>query len=176
MAELVHQPLCALSLLHDSLLVVLSQRSRELVVIHGRPVLPLSPQGGDTGRVDNLEDSLLPVQPVDASRVHVGLEQQLLDELPKVDVGGGSTGGRNGSAGGRRGGGLARAGSALWGAIGLIICEEEEKTRYSNIAQARDKVKNLAHPKWNFRPLPFEQNWIFFFLLPKPTSSCFCRF
>ena len=107
MAELVHQPLRALSLLHDSLLVVLSQRSREFVVIHGRPVLPLSPQGGDTGRVDNLEDSLLPVQPVDASRVHVGLEQELLDELPKVDVGGGSASRRNGSAGGRRGGSLA---------------------------------------------------------------------
>ena len=67
-------------------------------------------------------------------------------------------------------------GSALWGALGLIICEEEEKTRYSNIAQARDKVKNLAHPKWNFRPLPFEQNWIFFFYfqnLRHPVSVAF---
>ena len=39
MAELVDQSLAPLRLLHDSLLVVLSQGPRQLVVVHGRTVL-----------------------------------------------------------------------------------------------------------------------------------------
>ena len=38
-AELVHQPLAPLRLLHDPLLVVLTQRAGQLVVVHGRTVL-----------------------------------------------------------------------------------------------------------------------------------------
>ena len=49
--------------------------------------LSLSPQSGDLDRVDNLEDPLLPIDPVDVVAVEGGLEQELLDKLPEVDVG-----------------------------------------------------------------------------------------
>jgi len=45
-AELVHQPLAPLRLLHDPLLVVLTQRAGQLVVVHGRTVLSLAPECG----------------------------------------------------------------------------------------------------------------------------------
>lgn len=64
MTELVDQSLTPLRLLHDSLLVVLSQGPRQLVVVHGRTVLSLSPQCSDLDRVNNLEDSLGSVDPV----------------------------------------------------------------------------------------------------------------
>jgi len=85
-AELINQPLTSLGLLHDPLLVVLPQRTRQLVVVHRWSVLSLSPQSGDLDRVDNLEDPLLPVDPVDVVAVEGGLQQELLDELPEVDV------------------------------------------------------------------------------------------
>jgi len=44
MTELVDKPLTPLSLLHDSLLVILSEGPRQLVVVHGRPVLPFAPK------------------------------------------------------------------------------------------------------------------------------------
>ena len=50
MAELVDQSLAPLRLLHDSLLVVLSQGPGQLVVVHGRTVLIrdiLSVKGSD---------------------------------------------------------------------------------------------------------------------------------
>jgi len=85
-AELVNQPLTSLGLLHDPFLVVLPQRTRQFVVVHCWTVLSLSPQGGDLDRVDNLEDPLLPVDPVDVVAVKCGLQQELLDKLPEVDV------------------------------------------------------------------------------------------
>ena len=39
MAELVDQSLTPLGFLHDSLLVILTKRARELVVVHGWTVL-----------------------------------------------------------------------------------------------------------------------------------------
>lgn len=87
MAELVDQPLRPLRLLHDALLVVLPDGPAELVVVHGRPVLPLAPEPGDADRVLDLEDALRPVQPPYAASVEMGLAQQLLQELPQVDVG-----------------------------------------------------------------------------------------
>lgn len=44
MAELVDEPLTPLRLLHDALLVVLSDGARQLVVVHGGPVLALPPE------------------------------------------------------------------------------------------------------------------------------------
>jgi len=69
MAELVDQSLAPLRLLHDSLLVVLSQGPGQLVVVHGRTVLSLSPQSGHLDRVNNLEDSLSSVDPVNVVAV-----------------------------------------------------------------------------------------------------------
>ena len=43
MAELVDEPLRALRLLHDALLVVLPQRAAQLVVVHGRAILLKTP-------------------------------------------------------------------------------------------------------------------------------------
>ena len=48
--------------------------------------LSLSPQSGDLDRVNDLEDSLLPIDPVDVVAIEGGLQQELLDELPEVDV------------------------------------------------------------------------------------------
>lgn len=90
-AKLVDQSLSSLCLLHDALLVVLSQRPGQLVIVHGRSVLPLAPERGNPVGVDNLEDASLAVNPVDAARVQVGLVEQLLDKLPEVDVGRAST-------------------------------------------------------------------------------------
>jgi len=58
MAKLVHQSLAALRLLHDALLVVLSDAAAELVIVHGGPVLPLAPEPCHPHRVLDLEDSL----------------------------------------------------------------------------------------------------------------------
>ena len=89
MAELVDQPLRPLSLLHDALLVVLTYRATELVVVHGRPVLALAPELGHPDRVLDLEDALLAVDPADGGAVQLRLGEQLLQELPQVDVGAG---------------------------------------------------------------------------------------
>jgi len=86
-AELIDQPLTSLRLLHDPFLVVLAERSRQLVIVHRWSVLSLSPQSGDLDRVNDLEDSLLPIDPVDVVAIEGGLEEELLDELPQVDVG-----------------------------------------------------------------------------------------
>jgi hypothetical protein len=86
MAELVHQSLRALCLLHDALFVVLSDGPRELVVVHGWTVLAPTPQKGHTDRVFNLEDALWPIEPTDAGAVQLRLTQQFLQELPQVNV------------------------------------------------------------------------------------------
>ena len=56
--------------------------------------LSLAPQGGHFYRVDNLENSLLSVNPVYVVTIVLRLEQQLLDKLPEVDVVTSSGGGR----------------------------------------------------------------------------------
>ena len=48
--------------------------------------LSLAPESCHLDRVDDLEDPLLPVDPVDVVAVRRGLEEQLLDKLPEVDV------------------------------------------------------------------------------------------
>ena len=57
------------------------------VVFRSLLYLSLSPQSGNLDRVDDLEDPLLPVDPVDVVAVQGRLEQELLDKLPEVDVG-----------------------------------------------------------------------------------------
>ena len=64
-AELVDEPLRPLCLLHHALLVVLADGARELVVVHGRPVLAPAPELGHPDRVLDLEDAGLAVQPAD---------------------------------------------------------------------------------------------------------------
>ena len=105
MTELIDQSLTPLRLLHDSLLVVLSQGPGELVVVHGRTVLivrdrmledhisclsqshlSLSPQSGDLDRINNLEDSLGSVDPVNVVAIQRRLQKKFLDELPEMDV------------------------------------------------------------------------------------------
>ena len=54
--------------------------------------LSLAPESCHLDRVDDLEDPLLPVDPVDVVAVCRGLEEQLLDKLPEVDVGAGPPG------------------------------------------------------------------------------------
>jgi len=90
LAELIYEPLGLFRLLHLALLVVLPERPGELVVVHGGTVLALTPKRGNPDRVDNLEDSLLSVQPVDAARVALWLQEELLEELPQHNVGAGS--------------------------------------------------------------------------------------
>lgn len=86
MAELVYQSLAALRLLHDALLVVLPDAAAELVVVHRRPVLPLAPESRHAHRVLDLEDALAAIQPAYAGAVNARALQQLLQELPEVDV------------------------------------------------------------------------------------------
>ena len=101
-AELVDEPLASLGLLHDPFLVVLAQGTGQLVVVHGGTVLPLTPQGRYLDGVNDLEDSLLPVDPVDVVAVGGRLQQELLDKLPQVDVG-------------------ARLGGDVLGVVGLLV-------------------------------------------------------
>jgi hypothetical protein len=58
MAKLIDEPLRALSLLHDALLVVLANGAGQFVVVHGRSVLAATPQQRHTDRVFNFEDAL----------------------------------------------------------------------------------------------------------------------
>ena len=55
--ELVHQPLGHHGLPDDSLLVVLADGAAQLVVVHGRPVLPQAPEAGHVRRILDLKDS-----------------------------------------------------------------------------------------------------------------------
>lgn len=87
MAELVDKALTSLGFLHDSFLVVLTKGSGEFVVVHGWTVLSFAPQCGDLDRINNLEDALWSVNPVDVVSIEVWLHKQFLDELPQMDVG-----------------------------------------------------------------------------------------
>jgi len=87
MTELIDQPLASLSFLHDSLLVILPERPRQLIIVHSWSVLSLAPESGHLDRVDDLEDPLLSVDPVDVVAVCPGLEQQFLYKLPEMNVG-----------------------------------------------------------------------------------------
>ena len=49
--------------------------------------LSFAPQSGDLDRINNLEDALWPVNPVDVVSIEVWLHQQFLHELPQMDVG-----------------------------------------------------------------------------------------
>lgn len=119
MAELVDQSLRSFRLLHDALLVVLPNGTRQLIVVHGRSILATSPQSGHAHRVLDLEHSLRAVQPADGRAVLLWIGQQLFEELPEMNVGatlaagfrrwqdegGAGSGGRRGSEGiGHRGG------------------------------------------------------------------------
>lgn len=73
MAELVHESLGSLGLLHDSLFVVLANGSRQFVVVHGRSVLPFPPETSDADAVFDLEYALLSVQPADAGTIELRL-------------------------------------------------------------------------------------------------------
>ena len=56
-AELVDKSFRVNSLLNDAFLVILANGARQLVIVHLRSVLTLSPQLGDAHRVFDLEDS-----------------------------------------------------------------------------------------------------------------------
>ncbi len=92
--ELIDESLRALRLLHDSLLVVLAERPAQLVVVHSRPVLAIAPQSGNAAAVDNLKDAAFALDPVNTAGVQLRLVQELLDELPQMDVGGRGRSGR----------------------------------------------------------------------------------
>lgn len=86
MAELIDQPLATFRLLHDPFLVVLSDAAAQLVVVHGRPILPFAPEPGHAHRVLDLEHTLAAVEPAYTGPVNAGALQQLLQELPQVNV------------------------------------------------------------------------------------------
>lgn len=86
MTELVYQSLATLRLLHDALLVVLSDAAAELVIVHRGPILSLAPESRHAHRVFDLEDPLVAIQPAYAGAVNARTLQQLLQELPEVNV------------------------------------------------------------------------------------------
>lgn len=76
-AKLVNQSLTALRLLHDALLVVLANGTTQLVVVHGRSVLPCAPQLGHPHAVLDLEDALGAIQPANAAAVRLRSVEEL---------------------------------------------------------------------------------------------------
>lgn len=86
MTELVHQSLGAFRLLHDALLVILPNRSRQFVVVHRRTILAPSPEPGHDHRVLDLEHALGAVQPPDGSAMGLWGGEKLLQELPQMNV------------------------------------------------------------------------------------------
>ena len=73
--ELVHETLGIVGLLDDPFLVVLPYGTAQLVVIHGRTILSLTPQSGYVRRVFDLKDALGPVQPTDTASKVLRLEE-----------------------------------------------------------------------------------------------------
>ena len=64
--------------------VIISQRSRHLVVVHRQVVLLNAPQLGQPGRVDDLEHTRLLVLPRDVACVALALiVEQLLQKVPE---------------------------------------------------------------------------------------------
>jgi len=86
MTELVYQSLATLRLLHDALLVVLSDAAAELVIIHRGPILSFTPKSRDAHRVFDLEDPFVAIQPAYAGAVNARALQQLLQELPEMNM------------------------------------------------------------------------------------------
>ena len=54
------------SFFYNSLLVVLANRTAEFVIIHGRAILSISPQFGNTTRIFNFKNTAAAVRPFDA--------------------------------------------------------------------------------------------------------------
>ena len=73
--ELVDQPL-SVHLGQDSSLIVVSESSAHGLVVHVGLVLVETPQSGDRLAVHDLEDSPVPVQPLDVVRTVGGRLQQ----------------------------------------------------------------------------------------------------
>lgn len=65
-------------------LVIVAQRSAHRLVVHVRLVLVHAPQSGHRLGVDQLEDALLAVCPLDETRTILTILQQLEQELPQV--------------------------------------------------------------------------------------------
>jgi len=64
--------------------VVVAQSSRHLVVVHGKVVFLDTPQFGQTGRVDNLEDAGVTALPGNVAGVPLcGVIEQLLQKVPQ---------------------------------------------------------------------------------------------
>jgi len=81
--ELVDQSL-SVHLGQDSPLVVISESSAHGLVVHVRLVLVKPPQPGDGLAVDQLEDPLVPVHPLDVCGTAGGGLEQRQEELPEV--------------------------------------------------------------------------------------------
>ena len=69
---------------HDILIVVISQRPWQLVVIHVRLRLPLAPPARHLIRIRQLEFPAIPVLPDDTARIRRALIQQLQQKLPQL--------------------------------------------------------------------------------------------
>lgn len=65
-------------------LVIVAQRSAHRLVVHVRLVLVHAPQTGHRLGVDQLEDALLAIRPLDETRTILAILQQLEQELPQV--------------------------------------------------------------------------------------------
>ena len=63
MAKLIYQSLRTFRLLHDSLLIVLTNGSGQFVIIHGWSILTSTPQFGHSNGVFNFEDTLIAINP-----------------------------------------------------------------------------------------------------------------
>lgn len=64
--------------------VVVPQRARHLVVVHGKMVLLDAPQLGQSRRIDNFEHARIPILPRNVTGVPLGgVVQQLLEEVPE---------------------------------------------------------------------------------------------
>lgn len=63
-------------------LVIVAQRSAHRLVVHVRLVLVHAPESGHRLGVDQLEDALLAVRPLDETRTILTILQQLEQELP----------------------------------------------------------------------------------------------
>lgn len=86
MAKLIHETLRAFGFLHDALLIILSNRSREFVIVHGRSVFSLAPQSSDSHRIFNLENSFCSIKPSDRCAIGLRIGEKFLQELPQVNM------------------------------------------------------------------------------------------
>ena len=72
---MVNETLGIVGFLDDPFLVILPYGTAQLVVIHGRAILPLTPKSCYVSRVFDLEDALGPVQPTDTAPKVLRLEE-----------------------------------------------------------------------------------------------------